>query len=94
MTVPIAGFLVLAVASTWLASVALLRMPRALDRLHAVSFLNVVTGIAVTAAAFAADGFSGRSLKILLTMALLVGFGAVMSHAAGRALLLREGRSS
>lgn len=94
MTALVAGFLALAVAATWLATLALLRMPRALDRFHAVSFLNVATGVTVTAAAFAADGISGRSLKILLMMVLLMGFSAVLSHAAGRALLLREGRSA
>lgn len=86
--------LALAVAATWLSALALLRQRRALDRLHAVSFLNVTTGILVTAAGFAADGISGRSLKILFMMTLLVGFGAVLSHAAGRAVLMREGRSA
>lgn len=94
MTVIVAGFLISAVASTWLSALALLRMPRALDRFHAVSFLNIATGVTVTGAAFAADGLSGRSLKILLMMVLLTGFSAVLSHAAGRALLLREGRSA
>ncbi len=92
---PIIGILLaLAVAAAWLSALALLRQPRALDRLHAVSFLNVASGVLVTATGFAADGISGRSLKILLLMTLLVGFGAVLSHAAGRALLMREGRSA
>lgn len=94
MTAFIAILLALAVAATWLSAIALLRMPRALDRFHAVSFLNIVTGVTLTGAAFAADGISGRSLKILFMMALLVGFGSVLTHAAGRALLLREGRST
>ncbi|GJD35786.1 monovalent cation/H(+) antiporter subunit G [Methylobacterium aerolatum] len=94
MTALVALPLALAVAATWLAALALLRQPRALDRLHAVSFLNVAAGLFVTAAGFAADGVSVRSLKILFLMALLVGSGAVLSHAAGRALLMREGRSA
>ena len=94
MTALIAILLGLAVAATWLSALAILRMPRALDRLHAVSFLNIVAGAAITAAGFASDGISVRSLKILLMVVLLVGFGSVITHAAGRALLLREGRSA
>lgn len=94
MSLVLGILLALAVAATWLSALALLRQRRALDRLHAVSFLNVTTGILVTAAGFAADGISGRSLKILFMMTLLVGFGAVLSHAAGRAVLMREGRSA
>ncbi|MCJ2027031.1 monovalent cation/H(+) antiporter subunit G [Methylobacterium sp. J-067] len=94
MTVLIAILLGCAVAATWLSALAILRMPRALDRLHAVSFLNIVAGIAITAAGFVSDGVSVRSLKILLITVLLVGFGAVITHAAGRAMLLREGRSA
>ncbi len=94
MSLVLGILLALAVAATWLSALALLRQHRALDRLHAVSFLNVTTGILVTAAGFAADGISGRSLKILFMMTLLVGFGAVLSHAAGRAVLMREGRSA
>ncbi len=94
MTVIIAVLLGLTVATTWLSTLVLWRMPRALDRLHAVSFLNIAAGAFVTAAAFASDGISVRSLKILLMTVLLVGFGAVISHAAGRAILLREGRSA
>lgn len=94
MSVVIAVLLGLAVLATWLSAFALLRQSRALDRLHAVSFLNVATGVLVTAAAFASDGVSGRSLKILFMMIVLVACGAVLSHAAGRALLMREGRSA
>jgi multicomponent Na+:H+ antiporter subunit G len=94
MSLVIGVLIALGVAASWLSALALLRMPRALDRLHAASFLNVVLGALVTAIGFAADGVSTRSLKILFMMILLVGFGAVLSHAAGRALLLREGRSA
>lgn len=94
MSIVIAILLGLAVGTTWLSALALLRQPHALDRLHAVSFLNVATGVLVSAAGFAADGISGRSLKILFMMIVLIGAGAVLSHAAGRALLMREGRSA
>lgn len=94
MNTLVAILLGLAVAATWLSALAILRMPRALDRLHAVSFLNIAAGLAVIATGFASDGVSVRSLKILLMIVLLVGFGAVITHAAGRAVLLREGRSA
>lgn len=94
MSIVIAILLGLAVGTAWLSALALLRQPQALDRLHAVSFLNVATGVLVSAAGFASDGISGRSLKILFMMIVLIGAGAVLSHAAGRALLMREGRSA
>lgn len=94
MSILVGALLALTVGLTWLSAFALLRMPRALDRFHAVSFVNIATGVCVTAVSFAADGVSDRSLKILLMTVLLVGFGAVLSHAAGRAVLLREGRSA
>ena len=68
MSVVIGVLLVLAVAVTWLAALALWRLPRALDRLHALAFLNVSASALVVGAAFLADGVSGRSLKILLMM--------------------------
>lgn len=84
----------LAVAVTWLVAIALWRLPRALDRLHALAFLNVAAAFLVTAAAFLADGISGRSLKILVMMIVFLAWAAVLSHVSGRALLMREGRSA
>ena len=94
MTVLIGVLLSLAVATTWLAALAVWRLPRALDRLHALGFLNVAASSLVTVTAFLADGFSGRSLKILLMMVVFLGWAAVLSHVSGRALLMREGRSA
>ena len=95
MSAAIIGLLLaLTVAAVWIACLASLRLTSALDRMHAVAFLNAAAGFLVTAAGFAADGISGRSLKIALTMTLLVGWSAVLSHAVGRALLVREGPSA
>ncbi len=94
MSFAIGVMLGLAVAVTWLAALALWRLPRALDRMHALAFLNVAASGLVTAAAFLADGISGRSLKILLMMAVFLGWAAVLSHVTGRAVLMREGRSA
>ncbi|MFB0490415.1 multicomponent Na+:H+ antiporter subunit G [Methylobacterium sp. OAE515] len=94
MNVAIGVLLALAVAVTWLAALVLWRLPRALDRLHALSFLNVAASGLVTAAAFLADGLSGRSLKILVMMVVFLAWAAVLSHVSGRAVLMREGRSA
>lgn len=94
MTAILGALLAAAVAAAWLAVLALLRLPRALDRLHAVAFLNAAAGGLVAVAAFVADGLSGRSLKILFMMIVLLAWSAVLAHAAGRALLLREGREA
>jgi len=94
MSVVIGGVLGLAVAVTWLSALALWRLPRALDRLHALAFLNVAASGLVTVAAFLSDGISGRSLKILVMMVVFLGWAAVLSHVSGRAVLMREGRSA
>lgn len=91
---PLGLVLASAVACVWLGCFALLRLPAALDRLHAVSFVNAAGGLGLTLAAFLADGISIRSMKVLgLTLLLLIA-GAALSHATGRALLLREGRKA
>ncbi|MCJ2137113.1 monovalent cation/H(+) antiporter subunit G [Methylobacterium sp. J-026] len=94
MSVVIGVLLSLAVAATWLSALALWRLPRALDRFHALAFLNVTASGLVTVAAFLADGISGRSLKILLMMVVYLSWAAVLSHVSGRAVLMREGRSA
>jgi multicomponent Na+:H+ antiporter subunit G len=94
MSVAIGSLLGLMVAVTWLAALALWRLPRALDRLHALAFLNVAASGLVTVAAFLADGISGRSLKIVVMMVVFLGWAAVLSHVSGRAVLMREGRSA
>jgi multicomponent Na+:H+ antiporter subunit G len=90
----LATLLGLAVLAVWLGCLAVLRLPSALDRVHAAGFVNIAMAVLVTVAGFVADGISGRSLKILLAMLILVGGGAVLSHATGRALFLRDGKSA
>ena len=94
MSVAIGILLCLTVAATWLAALALWRLPKALDRLHALAFLNVAASACVTVAAFLSDGISGRSLKILLMMSVFLAWAALLSHVSGRAVLMREGRSA
>ena len=83
------GLLVVAVAATWLGVAGFARLRAPLDRLHCLSFINIVAGAAVSAAAFASDGFSDRSLTVLFIVALNLLTGAAMAHATGRALLQR-----
>ena len=68
-----------------------LRLRSPLDRLHAVAFVNVAAGIALAAAAFLEDGVSTRSIKLACLVAVVLVMGAAASHAAGRAILLRDG---
>ena len=81
----------LAVAAAWLGGFGALRLRSSLDRLHAVSFVNAAAGVPIAVAAFLADGVSARSVKFAFLVALLLISGAAISHAAGRALALRDG---
>lgn len=80
-----------AVLSAWLGCFGAIRMPSALDRIHAVAFTNIAAGLFVAAAAFLADGLSTRSVKLACLVAFVAVTGAAVSHAAGRALMLRDG---
>ncbi len=87
------GLLALAVLSAWLGCAGFLRMRNALDRMHCVSFVYATAGSALTVAAFVSDGLSDRALKVLLLTVVGLLTGAAMSHATGRALLLRGSAS-
>lgn len=76
-------------ASAWLGVAGFLRLRTTLDRVHCVTFVNAAAGLALVATAFVADGASDRALKILLMVAVSLVSGAALSHATGRALLLR-----
>lgn len=83
------GLLAVLVLSTWLGVLAFLRLRNTLDRLHCVTFVNVVCGLCVVVAAFVADGLADRPLKILVLAVVTLINGAGLSHAVGRALWLR-----
>ncbi len=83
--------LALAVLSAWLGCFGAIRLRSALDRIHAVAFTNAACGIFVVAAGFLADGLSTRSVKLACLVAFVLVTGAAISHATGRALLLRDG---
>lgn len=75
-----------------LAALGCLRLATPLARLHAVTFLNVVGGATLVVAAFITDGWGTRPLKCLAVWLTLLLAGSLLSHATGRALLLREAR--
>lgn len=90
MTVVVTALLVVGIAATWLGAAALLRL-RPLARLHTVAFVNVAAGGAITAAAWAAEGPSPRTAKVLLIWLVLLVSGALASHVTGRAIHVRGG---
>ena len=77
------------VAAVWLGCLGFARLRTPLDRLHCVTFVNVVAGTALTVTAFLADGPSTRAFKILLITLVSTGFGSALSHAVGRSLWTR-----
>jgi multicomponent Na+:H+ antiporter subunit G len=91
MTVICEAVLVSAVAIIWLATCAWFRLETPLQRMHAVTMVNVVGGALIVTAAFLSDGVSSRSLKCLLIWLLSLAFGALLAQVSGRALYLRDG---
>ena len=83
--------LAVAVASVWLGCFGALRLRSALDRLHAVAFVNAAGGIAIAAAAFVDEGVTTRSVKLAALVVVVLVMGSAVNHAAGRALMLRDG---
>ncbi len=85
----IEALLALVVLAAWLGTAGFLRLRTALDRVHCVAFTYATAGVALTVAAFLSDGASDRALKIALLTVIGLVAGSAMSHAIGRALLLR-----
>lgn len=91
MTGPVALCLALAVAFAWIAALALWRLRTALERLHTVTFANIVGGCPVLLAAWLTDGLSPRALKCAAIWLATVLVGALLSHVIGHALHIRDG---
>ncbi len=79
----------LGVLAAWLGCAGFARMRAPLDRMHCVAFVNATSGVCVLLAALITEGLTTRVLKILLILGISLLGGAAMSHATGRALLLR-----
>jgi multicomponent Na+:H+ antiporter subunit G len=58
--------------------------------MHCIAFVNTTAGTALVLAALLSDGISVRACKILLLTAMSLLAGAAMSHAVGRAIVLRD----
>jgi len=87
------ALLAMAVLGAWLGCAGFARLRDPLDRLHCVAFVNVVSGGALTMAAFASDGVSVRAGKLLLVVGVSLLASAGTSHAIGRALTIRAAAS-
>jgi multicomponent Na+:H+ antiporter subunit G len=81
--------LALSVLAAWLGCAGFARLRAPLDRMHCVAFVNATSGVCVLLAALLAEGPTTRVFKILLIVGVGLLDGAAMSHATGRALLLR-----
>jgi multicomponent Na+:H+ antiporter subunit G len=91
MTIACVIVLAGAVALIWAATFAYFRLSTPLERLHVVTFINVLGGGLIVLAAFVSDGMSSRSLKCLLVWLASLVFGALLAQVTGRALHLRDG---
>jgi len=80
-----------AILAAWLGAIAFGRLATPLERVHAVTFINVVVGGAFVLAAFLSEGVTVRTLKCALIWLVMLPMGALLSHATGRALHLRDG---
>jgi multicomponent Na+:H+ antiporter subunit G len=85
----IEALLMVVVGAGWLGVAGFARLRTPLDRLHCVTFVNVVCGFSLVAAGFVSDGLSSRAIKILFIVALSLLSGTAMSHATGRSIIQR-----
>lgn len=88
-TIVIEILLAIVVLAAWLGAIGLLTLRTPLDRLHCVTFVNVLGGGALAVTAFVADGLSDRAGKITLMVVLSLLGGAAIAHGVGRALIHR-----
>lgn len=91
MNLTAAGLLAFAVLMAWIVTLAFMRLRTPFERLHAITFFNIVTGGAATAAVIVSNGFTPRTFKCLAIWIAMVSASALLSHATARALHLRGG---
>jgi multisubunit Na+/H+ antiporter MnhG subunit len=85
------ALLILAVVSAWLGAVSFLRLHTALERIHCVTYVSVVTLGALVLAGFATEGVTPRTCKLALLWVINLAVGALLSHATARTIHLRDG---
>ena len=83
-------FLGLAVVFAWIGAAGFARLASSLDRLHAVAFVTVGSGLCLVVAAFIADGPSTRAFKILVLWLVALIAGAAVNQAIARAIFTRD----
>jgi multicomponent Na+:H+ antiporter subunit G len=83
--------LCIAVLAAWLSASSFLRLRTPLERLHVVTFVNVVSIGALTIAGFTSEGVTSRTMKLIFLWVVNLLIGALLSHATARALHLRGG---
>lgn len=83
----------LAVLSGWLGALTFLRLETPLERIHPVTFFNVVTIGLLVLAGFVSRGVTPQTLKCALLWVTNLIVGALLSHAVARAIHLRGGES-
>jgi multicomponent Na+:H+ antiporter subunit G len=91
MSIAVDILLGLGVLTAWFATFAFIRLRTPFERIHAVTFLNIVAGLAIVAAAILTDGATSRSLKCVLLLVAVLAIGALLSQVTARALHVREG---
>ena len=93
MNAVVGSLLVFVVLSSWIAALAFLRLKTPLERLHVVTFANVLILGAIVCAGFASRGMTSQTLKFVLLWLVNLAAGALLSHATARALHLRGGEA-
>jgi multisubunit Na+/H+ antiporter MnhG subunit len=84
------ALLFLTVAASWLGTIGLLMPRSAYDRLHAVGFASVTTGLLGMAAIIVQQPLASSALKAVIIAAVSIVGGTVLAHAIGRALRIRD----
>ena len=83
-------FLALGVAASWLGAIALLRTRSPYDRLHLPGYVTVVAGFCIAVAVIISDPLSAQALKTVVIYFSLVSTSALLTHAIGRMMRIRE----
>lgn len=84
-------FLGICVLMAWLGTFAFVRLDTPLERVHAISFINITVVGSLVIAGFLGQGVTPQTLKLCFIWIAMVLIGALLSHATGRAIYLRSG---
>jgi multisubunit Na+/H+ antiporter MnhG subunit len=84
------GLLLLGVVASWLGTAGLFRLATPYQRIHCVGFVTLVAGFCFAAAVFVTHPLSPLGWKAAFILVVLLCSGAVVSHATGRALAVRQ----